>query len=58
MKETGVEFTATNQYITIPPFTPAASTPMIQAIFTITFWIKIDTANAGYIFRYSTSDVQ
>jgi len=55
--ETGIQFTASNQYITIPTFTPKSSTPMTQAIFTITFWMRIESVTSGYIFRYSPNNL-
>lgn len=55
----GLKFSAKNQYLELPSFMLAKSTPISQASLTVSFWLKFKSASTGtgdFIFRYCSSD--
>jgi len=61
IQEPGVEFTSSNQYIQLPTFSFSTTFPNLQALLTVSFWIRLkdpaSTSN-GFIFRYTSDDVR
>ena len=60
-KEAGIEFTTSDQYVTIPSFPIPEFNQYKTGSFSISFWLKYLPFNEGYIFRYysapSNSDI-